>query len=84
MDTTTNPLAARIATQDTATLAECLLTISASKRTPEMNMVHAAIIDEMVARFPDVDAALEAWSEDLDSDLTIAEATVAALPVGAL
>ena len=78
-----NELTTRIATQDTATLAECLLAIGGN-RTPETNLVHAAIIDELANRFPEVDAALDLWAEDLETELTIAEATVAAVPVGAL
>lgn len=82
METTTD-LTTAIAAKDTATLAECLLALKLTDAASRM--VHAALIDELAARFPEVDAALDEWADNLeDTTTTMAEVTVAAIPLGAL
>jgi hypothetical protein len=77
-------LANHTASGSTATLATCLLKLDTMPSTPETRTAASAIIEELAARHPEVVTALDAWSMDLDTDLSIAEATIAALPMDAL
>lgn len=87
MKNTTNPAADLLASQSTAVLAASLLAfepkVEARTLTAEERQARAWIIDAIEARH-DVEAAMNAWADDVDSDATYAEALIAALPIQAL
>lgn len=68
----------------TATLATCLLRLDNGPSTEVTRTAAAAVVEELANRHPEVVTALDAWSLDLDTDLSLAEAVVAALPMAAL
>jgi len=85
--TATNLVAART----TAELAAMILAIESQRNANERGSdewksaqrVFLWIADELESRY-DVDAAMEAWAADLDTDMTYGEALIAALPKDAI
>ena len=79
-----NELTNQIASGDTPTLAACLLKLDGMASTETNRRVASGIIETLAARHPEVLTGLDAWSMDLDTDLSIIEATVASIPMAAL
>ena len=67
-----NALEAHAAKQTTTVLADSLALLAGLNRklTVEERMARAAIINAIEARYPEVDAATLAWSEDAESTAT--------------
>jgi hypothetical protein len=61
-------------------LAILLLLVDSSDPSPETNLVKFAIGDELVARYPSIGLALDAWSESLSDPRTSAEVIIENLP----
>ena len=87
-DMTTNDIrtaaANVLAGQTTAELVAALLVADAATKTPETRQARIWIIDAIEARYPEVNAAMDAWAADDDTDLTYVEALIAALPLSAV
>jgi hypothetical protein len=71
-------------TRSTATILGALVILDAPGRTPEQNLVRAALIDVLEQRHPEVDAATSAWAESLSdprSYVDVIVETVATLSI---
>jgi hypothetical protein len=74
-----------MASATTPTLVVTLLRIEGTfPRTADLTHARRMVIEELEARFPEVAPAMDEWSNDLDTDITYAEALIAALPAEAL
>lgn len=73
-----------LATQSTAALVESLLILDATESTPDQRMARAWIIEAIEARHPEVNPAMDAWADDLDTEVGYVAALLAALPAEAL
>ncbi len=82
--TTRQELTELLASATTAQLAICLLAIDDMPADAATRRAGAETIEELTRRHPEVLPALDAWSLDLDTELSIIEATVAALPIEVL
>jgi hypothetical protein len=67
-----NALEAHAAKQSTTVLADSLAILAGLNRklTNEERIARAAIIGAIESRYPEVDAATEAWAEDSESTAT--------------
>jgi hypothetical protein len=79
-----NAAAAVLAGQTTSKLVAALLIVDAATKTPETRQSRLWIIEAIEARHPEVDAKMDAWAADDDTDLTYVEALIAALPLSAV
>jgi hypothetical protein len=79
-----NAAAAVLAGQTTSELVAALLIVDAATKTPETRQARRWIIEAIEARHPEVDAKMDAWAADDDTDLTYVEALIAALPLSAV
>jgi hypothetical protein len=76
--------AAVLAGQTTAELVAALLVADAVTKTPETRQARMWIIEAIEARYPEVNADMDAWAADVETELTYVEALIAALPVAAV
>ena len=68
-----------------ATLVASLLGIESMVRDADLSTARRLLIEELEARYPEVNAAMDAWSMDLSDDApSYVEALVAALPMSAV
>lgn len=66
-------------------LVEALLDLEGKEaRSADEDQARAWLLEEIEGRYPAVGAAMDAWSEDIESDLTYVEALIVALPEAAL
>jgi hypothetical protein len=66
--------------QPTKVLIDSLLTLEASGPASEHHIARAWILQTLEARYPQADAALDAWAEDLDSTATYTETLLSVIP----
>jgi hypothetical protein len=73
-----NKLQTKIANTDTEMLLITATNLDhAELKEASARMVRAEINEELARRFPETQPALDAWSEDLDSELTMLEVILA-------
>lgn len=83
-DNIRNAAAALLNEQSTSELVAALLVIDAATKTPDTRRARLWLIETIEARYPEVNAAMDAWAADADTELTYVEALVAALPLSAV
>lgn len=81
----THTAARLLAATPTSSLIQSLLVLDAiDKSTADQTLARVWIIEELERRYPQVDAAMNAWAdEDYDCGATYVEALLAAMPVEA-
>lgn len=70
------------ATTDTLVLS--LLKIEGMKRNADLSTARRLLIEELEARYPEVNAVMDAWAEEATSEFSYVETLVAALPLEAI
>lgn len=87
MTNTAQAIRNHLANGSTADLAASLLMLDAIAEADRPDHIKRAIAEtvwELEGRFPEVCTAVLAWVDDLETDLSMAEVAVAAIPAGAI
>lgn len=75
-----HPLRDAVKQQSSAELAQLLRLTESLDSNPQTNLVKFIIGDELVARYPHLETALDLWSEDLEDSRTSTDIIIDNLP----
>lgn len=86
MNSTADTARNMIRSQGTATLIATLLHADAqvAEGVRGSAVVRSWLLEELEGRYPEVTAAMDAWSDDLETEATYVEMLLASLPASAL